>query len=91
MVTKGVKGKWALVTAASSGFGADFARVLATCGCNLVITARREARLERLPDSLLAAGFPNINMEVCIPSAADLFSRFHLVELSSCQITFQPT
>lgn len=45
-----IKGKWALVTGASSGFGVDFARELARYGCNLIITARRHERLEDLKD-----------------------------------------
>lgn len=45
-------GKWALVTGASSGLGVDFARVLASQTCNLVITARREERLHNLQEEL---------------------------------------
>ena len=36
-----LKDKWALVTGASSGFGADFARELGTLGCHLILTAGR--------------------------------------------------
>lgn len=43
---------WALVTGASSGLGADFARQLSQRGWNVVLTARRRDRLETLAESL---------------------------------------
>ena len=44
--------RWAVVTGASSGIGAEFARQLAARGMHLVITGRREERLSALADEL---------------------------------------
>lgn len=44
--------KWALVTGASSGFGIDFATLLAERGANLVLAARRTEPMEALASQL---------------------------------------
>jgi NAD(P)-dependent dehydrogenase (short-subunit alcohol dehydrogenase family) len=51
-------GKVAVVTGASTGFGARFARVLAEAGAEVVITARREDRLRELGSEIGARAVP---------------------------------
>lgn len=50
-----IKKEWALITGASSGFGMDYAHLLANQGMNLVITARREERLDELKETIVKA------------------------------------
>lgn len=61
------KGKWALVTGASAGIGKALAEELASGGANLVLTARREDRLNSIAYDLSSKH--NIRSEIF---AADL-------------------
>src|SRR5262245_33878686 len=47
-----LNGKWALVTGASSGFGIEFATLLAERKANLILAARRTEPMEKLAEQL---------------------------------------
>lgn len=51
-----LEGKVAIITGASAGFGMATAKMFAEEGCKLVITARREERLQKLAEECLALG-----------------------------------
>ncbi|BFM15116.1 SDR family oxidoreductase [Maricurvus nonylphenolicus] len=51
-----MEGKVALVTGASSGLGAHFAKTLAAAGAHVVAAARRKERLDNLVTDIIAAG-----------------------------------
>jgi len=51
-----LKNKIVLVTGASSGIGEAISRIFAKCGSNLIITARRIERLNKLKEELEALG-----------------------------------
>jgi hypothetical protein len=63
-----IKGCTALITGASAGLGAEFARQLAPVAAHLILVGRRRERLEELTDSLKKS-FPGLKVDFF---AADL-------------------
>lgn len=56
MLTADLSGKTALITGASSGFGAHFARILASNGARVIVAARRTDLLAALVKEIEGAG-----------------------------------
>lgn len=56
MARRDIAGSRAIVTGASSGIGWALAHELSRCGARLIVTARREDRLQQLVDEISAAG-----------------------------------
>ncbi len=69
-------GKRALVTGASSGLGAGFARALAGAGAELVLAARRMEPLEALAGEIAAAGGKAVAVSMDVTSAQSVERAF---------------
>src|ERR1700709_1780822 len=78
-----IRGKWALITGATSGFGRATAELFAKEGCNLIITGRRTEKLETFSNILkekygvhvLPYSFDVRDLKLCVEMANDLVSR----------------
>lgn len=71
--------RWAVITGASSGIGAELARVFAGKGYSLVLTARRHERLEALAEQILAVH--KVEVEVMALDLEDRDSPEDLYEM----------
>ena len=66
-----LRGRWVLVTGASSGLGREMAKILATThGANLLIVARREDRLREVKRELESSG--SVQVELCVADLSKL-------------------
>ncbi len=82
-----LKGKRVLVTGASSGLGAHFARLAARCGASVVIGARRISRLDALAAELQALGAPLVTVvELDVSSEASVGQAFDSIAASGAPL-----
>jgi len=73
-------GKTALITGASSGLGAHFARVLAAAGARVVLAARRADRLSALVDELKQQGHEAMAVTMDVTDADSVDAGFSAAE-----------
>jgi NAD(P)-dependent dehydrogenase (short-subunit alcohol dehydrogenase family) len=75
-----VSGRVALVTGASSGFGAHFSRLLAQHGARVVVAARRIDRLEKLVAEINDTGGEALAVRLDVTDAASVRNAFDAAE-----------
>lgn len=75
-----VKGRTALVTGASSGLGARFARILAASGARVVLAARRKDRLDDLCAGIRQAGGEALAVEMDVTDEASVIRAYDAAE-----------
>jgi len=73
-------GRTILVTGASSGLGAAFARALAACGAKMVLAARRIDRLEALRHEIEDAGGRAVAVAMDVADEASTIAAFDAAE-----------
>lgn len=72
MKSQSLQGKVVLISGASSGFGADAARLFAREGARVVLSARRVERLEQLAEEIRSAGGQALVVPADVARQADL-------------------
>lgn len=75
-----LNGRTALITGASSGLGARFARMLAAQGVNVVAGARRLDRLTSLAEEIRAAGGSVLPVEMDVEDEASIIAAYNQAE-----------
>ncbi len=75
-----LEGRTCLITGASSGLGANFARVAAAAGARVVLTARRVDRVEQLAEELHAQGAEALPVAMDVTDEASVAAAFDAAE-----------
>jgi NAD(P)-dependent dehydrogenase (short-subunit alcohol dehydrogenase family) len=82
-----LQGKTALVTGASSGLGRHFARVLASAGAGVVVTARRLDRLKELAAEISQGGGKAAAVPLDVSDRASVAQAFDAAEAALGPVT----
>ncbi|MFT7530340.1 MAG: NAD(P)-dependent dehydrogenase (short-subunit alcohol dehydrogenase family) [Gammaproteobacteria bacterium] len=75
-----VSGKVALVTGASSGLGAHFAKILANYGAKVVLAARRVGKTEQIVDAIRSEGGVACSVELDVTSQQSVERAFDFAQ-----------
>ena len=75
-----LKGKVALVTGASSGFGRHFATVLSQAGAKVVLAARRTELIQAEADKIIAGGGEAMAVTMDVTSSASIAAALDEIE-----------
>ena len=75
-----LQGRVALVTGASSGFGAHFAAVLAQAGAKVAVAARRVDRIEEVVRGITERGGTAFACEIDVADRASINRAFDLIQ-----------
>jgi NAD(P)-dependent dehydrogenase (short-subunit alcohol dehydrogenase family) len=73
-------GRTCLITGASSGFGAHFARLVAAAGARVVLAARRKERVEALAEELRAGGSEVVAVTMDVTEEASVRAGYDAAE-----------
>ena len=73
-------GRTCLITGASSGFGAHFARLASGAGARVVLAARRKERVEALAEELRALGGEAVPVTMDVTEAASVRAGYDAAE-----------
>lgn len=77
---QGLAGRVVLITGASSGIGARFARIVAAEGASVVIGARRVDRLQALRDAIVADGGKALAVAMDVEDEASIAAAYDAAE-----------